>query len=71
MRKFLVTFAKTVSDETGHDHVVLLRRAVIAARSDVSAAYEAKAMFCEAAGVPDWRLRADTCEVVELARHAA
>ncbi|BAQ49254.1 MULTISPECIES: hypothetical protein [Methylobacterium] len=71
MRKFLVTFAKTVSDDTGHDHVVLQRRAVIAARSDVSAAYEAKAMFCRAAGVSDWRLRADTCEVVELAQHAA
>jgi hypothetical protein len=28
-------------------------------------------MLCEADGVVDWRLRADTCEVVELSQHAA
>ena len=71
MRTFLVTFLRTVPDDTGHDHRILQRRAIVAARSEVSAAYEAKAMFREAAGVPDWRLRADTCEVVELASHAA
>ncbi len=71
MRKFLVTFHKVVPDDTGHDHRVLQRKAVVSASSDVAAAYAAKAMFREAAGVVDWRLRADTCEVVELVLHAA
>jgi hypothetical protein len=71
MRKYLVTFHKTVPDDTGHDHRVLQRRVVVTAHSDVAATYVAKAMFRETDGVPDWRLRADTCEVVELARQAA
>jgi hypothetical protein len=29
------------------------------------------ALFCEAASVTEWRLRADTCEVVRLAGLAA
>ncbi|GJE74274.1 hypothetical protein [Methylorubrum suomiense] len=71
MREYLVTFHKTVPDDTGHDHCVLQRQAVVRARSDVAAAYAAKAMLCEADGVVDWRMRADTCEVVELTRNAA
>lgn len=71
MREYLVTFYKTVSDDTGHDHRVLQQQAVVTARSDVAAAYAAKAMLCEANGVVDWRMRADTCEVVERAKHAA
>ncbi|WP_336489560.1 hypothetical protein [Methylobacterium nigriterrae] len=71
MREYLVTFHKVVSDDTGHDHRVPQRQTVVVAASDVSAAYAAKAMFREAAGVVDWRLRADTCEVVELTRHVA
>jgi len=71
MRKYLVTFRKTVPDDGGHDHCVVQRQALVSARSDVAAAYAAKAMLCEATGVVDWRLRADTCEVVELAKHAA
>ncbi len=71
MRKFLVTFHKTLPDDTGHEHRVLQRQAVVSARSEVSASYEAKAMLCKAAGVADWRLRADTCEVVELALQMA
>ena len=70
MREYLVTFHKTVPDDTGHDHRVLQRQAVVTARSDV-AAYAAKAMLCEACGVVDWRMRADTCEVAELTRQAA
>ncbi|CAO4139491.1 MULTISPECIES: hypothetical protein [Methylorubrum] len=71
MREYLVTFHKTVPDDTGHDHRVLQRQAVVTARSDVAAAYAAKAMLCEACGVVDWRMRADTCEVAELTRQAA
>jgi hypothetical protein len=37
----------------------------------VSALYEAKARFCEAMRVVDWRLRADSCEVADLALLAA
>lgn len=71
MREYLVTFHKTVPDDTGHDHRVLQRQAVVTARSDVAAAYAAKAMLFEACGVVDWRMRADTCEVAELTRQAA
>ncbi|MGU3340766.1 hypothetical protein ACLBXJ_22350 [Methylobacterium mesophilicum] len=71
MREYLVTFHKTVPDDTGHDHRVLQRQAVVIARSDVAAAYAAKAMLCEADGVVDWRLRADTCEVVEISELVA
>ncbi|MEE7462270.1 hypothetical protein MFUR16E_13710 [Methylobacterium fujisawaense] len=71
MRTYLVTFHKTVPDDTGHDHRVLQRQAVVTACSDVAAAYAAKAMLCEADRVVDWRLRADTCEVCEFGEHAA
>jgi hypothetical protein len=71
MRKYLVTFHKTVPDDIGHDHRVVQRQAVVSAGSDVAAAYAAKAMLCEAAGMSDWRLRADTCEVIELTEQAA
>lgn len=66
MRDYLVTFHKVLSDSTGHDRYVLQRRTIVAAPSDVAAAYAAKAMFTRAAGIADWRMRADTCEVVEL-----
>ncbi|WP_336492526.1 hypothetical protein [Methylobacterium nigriterrae] len=66
MRQFLVTFHKVVSDDTGHDHSVMQQRAVVRARSDVSALYEAKALFCRRMGVVDWRLRADTCDITDI-----
>lgn len=71
MREYLVTFHQVVSDETGHDHRVVQREIIVTASSDVPAAFAAKAIFREAAGPADWRLRADTCEVVELTRCAA
>lgn len=71
MRDYLVTFYKIVLDGAGHDRCVLQRRARVRARSDVSAAWEAKAIFCRALGIPDWRLLADTCEVVALAQSTA
>ena len=71
MREYLVTFHKVVSDDTGHDRRVLQRETIVCANSDVSAAYAAKASFREAAGVVDWRMRADTCEVVEVTRPTA
>ena len=71
MRQYLITFHKIVPDDTGHDHRVLQQQIVICAQSDVSAAWQAKAMLCEQARVADWRLRADTCEIVALAHLAA
>lgn len=66
MREYLVLFHTVVPDAAGFDRRILQRRTVVAARSEVAAAYAAKAMFSEAAGIADWRMRADTCEVVEL-----
>jgi hypothetical protein len=71
MRKYLVTFHKVVPDDSGHDHSVLQRQAVVSARSEMAAACPAQALFCQMAGVVDWRIRADTCEVSELDGRAA
>lgn len=66
MRTFLITFLKVVPDGRGHDKSVLQRKAVVSACYKDAATETAKALFCEAAGIADWRLRADTCEVVDL-----
>ncbi|UMY19847.1 hypothetical protein MMB17_11435 [Methylobacterium organophilum] len=71
MRSYLVTFHKVVPDGSGHDRAVVQGRMVVRARSDVSALYEAKARFCQAMRIADWRLRADTCRAVEVARLVA
>jgi hypothetical protein len=71
MHKYLVTFHKVVLDSCGYDHRIVQQRVIITARSDVSALYEAKARFCEAMRVVDWRLRADSCEIADLAFLAA
>lgn len=71
MRQYLVSFHKVVTDGSGHDRRILQRQALVRARSEVSALFEAKALFREEMGVADWRLRADTCEAVELADIAA
>ena len=67
MRTFLVTFHKIVSDGRGCDHRVLQQQTVVSASYGEAAADAAKTMFCQAASIVDWRLRADTCEVIELA----
>jgi hypothetical protein len=67
MRTFLVTFHKVVSDGRGRDHRALQRQAVVPASHGEAAAEAAKVLFCQAASIVDWRLRADTCEVIELA----
>lgn len=71
MRTFLVTFHKVVSDGRGHDRQVLQQQAVVPASYEEAAAEAAKALFCQAASIVDWRQRADTYEVVELAELAA
>ncbi|MCF4127622.1 hypothetical protein [Methylobacterium sp. SyP6R] len=71
MRKYLVTFHKVVPDDFGHDRRVVQRQSVVSAPCEVSAVALAQARFCEAAGLADWRMRADSCEVVVLARQAA
>lgn len=67
MRTFVVAFYKIVPDGRGRDHRALQRQAVVAASHGDAAAEAAKVLFCQAASIVDWRLRADTCEVVELA----
>ncbi|WP_244603184.1 MULTISPECIES: hypothetical protein [unclassified Methylobacterium] len=66
MRQYLVTFHKVVPDDSGHDHRALQRQTVVSARTEGAAACAAQALFCQAAGIVDWRMRADTCEVAEL-----
>lgn len=66
MRRFIVTFHKVVSDDTGHDHRITQQQTIVSALSEKSAARAAQALFCQTAGVIDWRMRADTCEVAEL-----
>ena len=66
MRTFLITFLKVVPDGQGHDKCVLQRKTVVSACYRKAATDAAKTSFCEAAGIADWRLRADTCEVVDL-----
>jgi hypothetical protein len=66
MRTFLITFLKVVPDGRGHDQLVLPRKAVVSACYRDAATDAAKAQFCKAAGIADWRLRADACEVVDL-----
>ena len=70
MRTFLVTFHKLVSDGRGYERRVLQQQAVVPASYGEAAADAAKALFCQAASIVDWRLRADTCKVVELAEAA-
>jgi hypothetical protein len=67
MRTFLVTFNKLVCDDTGHERCVVQQRAIVRALSEVSAVWQAKAMFCEALAIVDWRMRADSCELTEMA----
>ncbi|MFH6783270.1 MULTISPECIES: hypothetical protein [Methylobacterium] len=71
MREYLVTFHKLVSDDTGHDRRVVQQQAVVTAPCPVSALAMAKTLFCETAGVVDWRLRADGCEVTVVTERAA
>ncbi|GJE15149.1 hypothetical protein [Methylobacterium longum] len=71
MRTFLVTFHKIVSDGRGYEHRVLQQQAVVPASYGEAAADAAKALFCKAASIVDWRQRADTCEVVELSELVA
>lgn len=66
MRTFLVTFHKIVPDGRGRDRRVLQRQVVVSACSGEAA----KTLFCEATGIVDWRLRADTCEFVGLSELA-
>ncbi len=66
MRTFIVTFHKIVPDDTGHDHRITQQQTIVSAHSEQSAACAAQALFCQAVGIIDWRMRADTCEVAEL-----
>jgi hypothetical protein len=66
MRTFLITFLKVVPDGQGRDKCLLQRKTVVSAYYRKTAADAAKASFCEAAGIADWRLRADICKVVDL-----
>lgn len=67
MHRYVVTFHKMITDGAGHDQRVAQHRAVVRASSETAALIEAKALFCQAESIADWRLRADTCEAVPLA----
>lgn len=71
MNKYIVSFHKVVTDSTGHDRRILQHQAIVDARSEIAALFEAKALFRAVMGIADWRLRADTCEAVALADVAA
>ncbi|SFT22827.1 hypothetical protein [Methylobacterium sp. yr668] len=71
MHKYLVTFHKVVPDDIGHEHTAIQRQTVVSAHSEAAAACAAQALFCQTAGIVDWRMRADTCEVAELDGQAA
>ncbi|MEE7504781.1 hypothetical protein [Methylobacterium mesophilicum] len=71
MHKYLVTFLKVVPDDGGHEHTTIQRQTVVSAHSQAAAACAAQALFCQTAGIVDWRMRADTCEVAELDGQAA
>lgn len=70
MQAYLVTFYRVVLDGMGHDRRVLQSQSIVRSGNDIAAAWEAKAMFCRALGITDWRFRADTCEVAELMQSA-
>ncbi len=71
MRQYLVTFHKVVPDDSGHDHRALQQQTAVCARTEGAAVRAAQALLCQAAGIVDWRLRADTYEVAELDVEAA
>lgn len=71
MRRYLVRFHKVVTDGSGQECSILQHQAVVRACSETAALYEAKALFRQAAGIADWRLRADTCVAVALVDVAA
>jgi hypothetical protein len=71
MKMFLVTFHKLVSDDTGHERSALQHQTLILSTSEASALSAGQAMFCEAEGIVDWRLRADACEASEVLEQVA
>ncbi len=71
MREYLATFHKVVPDDLGHDRRVVQWQSVVSASCELSALALAQARFCEDAGLADWRLRADSCDVVVMACEAA
>lgn len=66
MREYLITVHKVLPDGSGHDRRTLQRQVVVAAPSGMTAVEVAKTMFCEAAGIVEWRWRDDGCEVTEF-----
>ncbi|WP_419951657.1 hypothetical protein [Methylobacterium sp.] len=66
MRQFLITFHKVVSDDTGHERSARQHQVLIPATSEASAVAAGQALFCEASGIVDWRIRADACEAAEV-----
>lgn len=67
IRTFVVAFYRFDPDGHGHDCHVLQRQVVVYAGSGEAAADAAKTVFCESAGISDWRILADTYEVARLA----
>lgn len=63
MPAFRVTFLKTLSDSTGHDHQICQRRLELDATDRASALAEAQAIFCRLEKVSCWSNHADALKV--------
>lgn len=64
MPRFHVTFYKTVSDDTGHEHRSAQKEFTVLADDEAAALAEAERLYALSEGC-DWRLRADAVEAQE------
>ncbi|WP_188913394.1 hypothetical protein [Salinarimonas ramus] len=64
MPRYRVTFYKTVSDDTGHEHRAAQKELTVLADDETEALAEAERLYALAEGC-DWRLRADAVEALE------
>lgn len=62
MATYRVTFMKTVSDDTGHEHRIAQRAYTVEAPDEEAAREAAAKAYVQAEGT-DWRLRADELDV--------
>ncbi|MGP9822084.1 hypothetical protein ACTZWW_18850 [Salinarimonas sp. NSM] len=64
MPRWRVTFYKTISDDTGHDHRTVQKELTVDADDGEAAVAEAERLYALAEGC-DWRLRADAVSAEE------
>ena len=66
MRRYRVTFYKTVCGDTGHERPVCQRAVEVDAESDEAALEAARALFCKLEQIRHWSLRSDACATEEI-----